>query len=48
MKFVAVENGKNSEKTLPSLRFVHYDHETHMEWQGRELGTTAQRWETSV
>ena len=30
MKFVAEENGRNSEKNLPRLRFVH--HETHMKW----------------
>ena len=39
MKFVAGENGRNSEKNLPRPRFVH--HETHMEGPRRELGTPA-------
>ena len=38
MKFVAGENGRNSEKNLPRLRFVH--HETQMEWRRRKLGTS--------
>ena len=37
IKFVARENGRNPEKNLPRLRFVH--HETYMEWPRRELGT---------
>ena len=36
MKFVAGENGRNPEKTLLKLRFVH--HETYMGWPRRELG----------
>ena len=36
MEFVAGENGRNPEKNLPRLSFVH--HETHMEWPRRELG----------
>ena len=39
MKFVVEENGRNPEKNLPRSLFVH--HETHMEWQRRELGTPA-------
>ena len=39
MKFVVGENGRNPVKTLPRLRFVHY--ETHMEGPRRELGTPA-------
>ena len=43
--FETGENGRNSEKNLSRLRFVH--HETHMEWPRRELVTPAQRWEAS-
>ena len=39
MKFAAGENGRNPEKNLPRLRFVH--HETHMEGPRRELETRA-------
>ena len=39
MKLVAGENGRNSEKNLPRLRFVHQ--ETHMKWSRRELRTLA-------
>ena len=39
MKFVVGENGRNPEKNLPRLWFVH--HETHMEGPRRELGTPA-------
>ena len=39
MKFVVVEYGRNPEKTLPRLSFVH--HETHMERPICELGTPA-------
>ena len=46
MKFVAEENGKNPEKTLPRPRFVHHD--THMECPRRELGIPVQRWEERV
>ena len=39
MKFVARENGRNTEINLPRLRCVHQ--ETHMEWPRHEPGTTA-------
>ena len=39
LKFVAWEHGRNPEKTLPRVRFVH--HESHMDWPRRELGTPA-------
>ena len=42
-KFVAGENGRNPEKNLPRLRFVHY--ETHIEWPRHELETLAVRGE---
>ena len=41
MNFMAEENGRNSVKNLPRLRFVH--HETHMEWQKCELPTNLLR-----
>ena len=39
MKFVAGENGRNSEKVLPSLRLVY--RENHLWRLRRELGTPA-------
>ena len=39
MKFVVGENGRNPEKNIQGLRFVH--HETHIEWPSREIGTSA-------
>ena len=39
MKFLVGENGRNPEKTLPKLYFVH--NEAHMEQPRRELGTPA-------
>ena len=39
LKFVGGENGRNPEKNLPRLSFVH--HETHKEGPRRELGTPA-------
>ena len=39
IKFVAGENGRNTEKTLLRLCFVH--HATQMEWPIRELGNPA-------
>ena len=43
MKFVVGENGRNPEKNLPRLRFVH--HETNVGWPRRGLGTPAVRGE---